>query len=294
MTGEMITCPQSTIHHLRFILSWQSHPCKTWQTRRQAREWGYCRPHEIVAVNNVRTVSDTKRTFYNIHTRPINSIYRRVVEELMVEMHLLTVNVDFHYDPIYALGVVTAFNRFMQGYRPENDIPSIFDGICQALQDDPGRFRYDAERLEALAKRLPGKEIISWLELSPVANDAYDLQEQLRAIANNPKFKYSRLFAIGLFTLLETADPDMVKDETQRTEALKQVCTALKISEDKIQKDLELYRSNLEKMAQARIVMEDALQAERKKREEREQAKAAANNGSVSATDAKDEAASGS
>ncbi|NEQ21393.1 MAG: photosystem II biogenesis protein Psp29, partial [Microcoleus sp. SIO2G3] len=28
-------------------------------------------------MNNVRTVSDTKRDFYNHHTRPINSIYRR-------------------------------------------------------------------------------------------------------------------------------------------------------------------------------------------------------------------------
>ncbi|MFM6220517.1 MAG: photosystem II biogenesis protein Psp29, partial [Dolichospermum sp.] len=57
-------------------------------------------------MNNVRTVSDTKKTFYTLHTRPINTIYRRVVEELMVEMHLLSVNVDFSYDAIYALGVV--------------------------------------------------------------------------------------------------------------------------------------------------------------------------------------------
>ncbi|MGE5656123.1 MAG: photosystem II biogenesis protein Psp29, partial [Actinomycetota bacterium] len=39
--------------------------------------------------------------------------------------------------------------------------------------------------------------------------------------------------------------------------------------EEKVTKDLDLYRSNLEKMAQVRIVMEDALQAERKKREQR-------------------------
>ncbi|MFM8003381.1 MAG: photosystem II biogenesis protein Psp29, partial [Dolichospermum sp.] len=53
---------------------------------------------KILFVNNVRTVSDTKKTFYTLHTRPINTIYRRVVEELMVEMHLLSVNVDFSYD----------------------------------------------------------------------------------------------------------------------------------------------------------------------------------------------------
>jgi hypothetical protein len=45
------------------------------------------------------------------------------------------------------------------------------------------------------------------------------------------------------------------------------------LSEDKLQKDLDLYRSNLEKMTQARIVMEDTLKAERKKREDREKAK---------------------
>ena len=117
-------------------------------------------------MNNVRTVSDTKRVFYTTHTRPINSIFRRVVEELMVEMHLLLVNVDFHYDPIFGLGVFTSFHRFMQGYRPEADIASIFDSICTALQDNSQRYRHDAERLESLAKRLSPDELIGWLSQS--------------------------------------------------------------------------------------------------------------------------------
>jgi len=44
----------------------------------------------------------------------------------------------------------------------------------------------------------------------------------------------------------------------------------LHLPEDKVSKDLDLYRSNLEKMAQARIVLQDVIQAERKKREKRE------------------------
>jgi photosystem II biogenesis protein Psp29 len=234
--------------------------------------------HQSFAVNIVRTVSDTKRAFYTIHTRPINSIYRRVVEELMVEMHLLSVNVDFCYDPIYALGVFTSFHRFMQGYRPEPDKASIFNGLCQAMNDDSQRYRHDAEQLEALAVRLSGQEMIDWLKLSAAVSDGKELQERVQAIAHNAKFKYSRLFAIGLYTLLELADPDLVKDETAQTEALKQVCATLNLPQDKIHKDLELYRSNLEKMSQAIIVMEDALKAERKKRDEREKAKTTATN----------------
>jgi photosystem II biogenesis protein Psp29 len=225
-------------------------------------------------VNNVRTVSDTKRAFYNIHTRPINSIYRRVVEELMVEMHLLSVNVDFRYDPIYALGVVSSYDRFMQGYRPEQDKASIFNAICKALEDDPQRYQQDAKLLEESATRLSGQDLVARLsQLDSSGSD--DLRGQLQAIANNDHFKYSRLFGIGLFTLLELADADLVKDEKQRNAAIKSICEALHLPEDKVQKDLELYRSNLEKMAQARIVMADMLEADRKKREKRAQDKGA-------------------
>lgn len=249
-------------------------------------------------MNNARTVSDTKRAFYTAHTRPINTIYRRVVEELMVEMHLLSVNADFSYDPIYGLGVVTAFERFMEGYQPERDKDSIFKALCQAVQDNSQRYQQDAERLSALAK-IPAKDLIVWLSAEHV-DGANDLQEQIQAIANNPNFKYSRLFAIGLFTLLEIADPELLKDEKQRVEALKTISDGLHLSDDKLNKDLELYRANLEKMTQALITMGDMLAAERKKRQQRAQQSAvvapASANESTQAPDTtpQDKASSGS
>ncbi|MEH2425122.1 MAG: photosystem II biogenesis protein Psp29 [Nostoc sp.] len=222
-------------------------------------------------MNNVRTVSDTKRTFYNLHTRPINTIYRRVVEELMVEMHLLSVNIDFSYNPIYALGVVTTFDRFMQGYLPEHDQESIFNALCRAIEQDPQRYRQDAQRLQTVAKGLQIKDLIAWLGQTSYLDQDADLQAHLQAIANNPNFKYNRLFAIGVFSLLEQSDPELVKDEKQLTEALKAIAAGLHVSNDKLNKDLELYRSNLDKMAQALVVMADMLSADRKKREQRKQ-----------------------
>ncbi len=232
-------------------------------------------------MNTVRTVSDTKRAFYTHHTRPINSIYRRVVEELMVEMHLLSVNVDFQYDPIYGYGVVSTFDRFMQGYQPEQDRISIFNSLCQAIQDDPQRYQQDAQRLEELATSAK-QSLVAGLAKADHWEGTGFLQEVCQAIAPNPKFKYSRLFAIGLYNLIEKADPEAVKDDQQRLATLKPISEALKLSFDKLQKDLELYRSNLEKMAQAQIVMADALAAERKKREQRIQEKS---NQSVSVSD---------
>lgn len=201
----------------------------------------------------------------------------------MVEMHLLSVNVDFRYDPIYALGVVTSFDRFMQGYRPEQDKPSIFNAICRAVESNPDQYRQDAEQVKS---QIAGSSLEDWKRQLPGSGsfNSGPVADLLRSIAENPKFKYSRLFAIGIYSLLEQIDPEMLKDDKQRDAVLQQTGTALKLPDDKIQKDLELYRSNLDKMAQAQIVMEDILKADRKKREERAKAaeEAAASAGSAS------------
>ena len=224
-------------------------------------------------MDKVRTVSDTKRDFYAHHSRPINSIYRRIVEELMVEMHLLSVNAEFSSDPFYRLGVVTSFDRFMQGYRPEKDKDSIFSALCQSVSGDPQEYRQDAQSVLSLGRLSSTEELISWFGSPTPAEGEEKLAEAVEAIANNPNFKYSRLFGIGLYTLIETIAPEAVKDEKQRNQVLDKLAETLHFSNEKLKKDLELYRGNLEKMEQLLIVLKDSLEADRKKREQRTQAK---------------------
>ena len=184
----------------------------------------------------------------------------------MVEMHLLRVNEDFRYDPIFALGVVTSFDRFMEGYQPESDKENIFNAICQAQEADPAQMRKDSQRLQELAQSKSAQEMLDWI--AQAANSGGDeLQWQLRNIAQNSKFKYSRLFAIGLFTLLELSEGNITQDEASLAEFLPNLCTVLNISEGKLQKDLEIYRSNLDKIAQVRQAMDDILEAQRKQRQ---------------------------
>jgi photosystem II biogenesis protein Psp29 len=219
-------------------------------------------------VTNNRTVSDSKRTFYSLHTRPINSIYRRVVDELMVEMHLLTVNTDYAYSPIYALGVVSAYDRFMNGYRPDADRDSIFSALCKSVEAEGQAFRKDAADLLASIEGLTWDGLVK-------GEVGGSLQAAMSAVGANPKFKYSRLFAIGVYTLLEKLDAEKLKDKDALNGAIAAVSGALNLSADKVQKDLELYRGNLEKMVAAQNVMADILAADRKKRDQREQEKAA-------------------
>lgn len=218
-------------------------------------------------MDKVRTVSDSKRNFHTYHTRPINSVYRRVVEELLVELHLLSVNADFRYDPIYAVGVITSFERFMQGYRPEQDKASIFTGICRSVGADPEQYRRDAETLIAAAKGL------SLDELTNQSSGDNPIVGALNAIAASDKFKYSRLFAVGLYTLLAEADSSITQDKEKRDQIFAKISETLHLPSEKMQKDLDIYRGNLDKMDQLLTVIEDALEAERKKRQQKEQEK---------------------
>ena len=225
-------------------------------------------------MNNQSTVSDTKRTFYSKHTRPINSIYRRIVEELMVEMHLLSTNVDFAYDPIYALGVVSSFDRLMTSYRPETDKQSIFSALCQSIGSSTEKYREDAAGIQEFARSMAGQDIVEWMANPTTEGVGAQLAGIVGAVSGNAKFKYSRLFGVGLFTILEQAAPDLLKDEKLRTAAVVKITEALHLNTDKVQKDLDAYRSNLDKLVQMEAVMVDVIEADRKKREKRAAEKA--------------------
>ena len=217
-------------------------------------------------MDQLRTVSETKREFYTYYTRPINSVYRRAVEELMVEMHLLSVNVEFRYNPIFAIGLVTSYQRFMQGYQPEQQRLAIFEALGKALKIDYNRYQQDSKDILA---SIEGKSIEDLFNC--LTSDNSDIIcQSLRDIARQDRFKYSRLFAVGLYTILSQIEPDLAKNTERREEYLKKFAQELKLPQDKLVKDVDSYRSNLEKMEQILLVLEDAAEAERKKREKKE------------------------
>lgn len=233
-------------------------------------------------MNNVRTVSETKRAFYSTHTRPISAIYRRVVEELMVEMHLLLVNTEFAYDSIYALGVVSVFDRFMEGYQPESDKASIYSAIIKAVEGNPEQYRRDAEEVLSAAQGVPSVEAFKSLLQEAKTGGGDSLKGNLNKVITNPKFKYSRLFVTGLYNLLEAIDTEAIQDKDKRDTLLDELSETLGFNNELLKKDIELYRGNLEKMAQAQAVMKDMVEAEKKKKAKREQDKLASKESSPS------------
>ena len=101
------------------------------------------------------------------------------------------------------------------------------------------------------------------------------LKGNLHKVISNPKFKYSRLFAIGLYNAIEAIDASVLDDKEKREALLDKLAEDFSLNNDLLKKDIDLYRGNLEKMAQAQEVMKDMIEAEKKKQAKREEEKKA-------------------
>lgn len=90
---------------------------------------------------DVPTVADTKASFIRSYRKPIPSIYSNVIQELLVQQHLMRYSATYTYDPVFALGFVTVYDQLMDGYPSEPDRDAIFKAYVSALNEDPELYR---------------------------------------------------------------------------------------------------------------------------------------------------------
>ncbi|MFS8781328.1 photosystem II biogenesis protein Psp29 [Synechococcus sp. R50.1] len=223
-------------------------------------------------VNPVRTLSATKAAFFSAYPRPINAVYRRVVEELLVELHLTTVNSTFIYDPFFALGMVTLYDGLMEAYQPPEQREAIFNALCKALHLKPEVLRKNARDLLELMRSGDPRQRLDLLCLKPEAEDVGGLKAILERMTQ-PPYAYSRVLAVGLYTAYEAVAKSLYKEAEERTRRfLEDVVGKLPFSAERVKKDLELYRSSLDRMKQARAVVEEMVKAARRQQERRQSA----------------------
>lgn len=215
------------------------------------------------------TVADSKRAFHQAFPYVIAPLYRRMVDELLVELHLLSRQSGFQSDPVFACGLIQVFDGFAKGYRPEHHVEPLFGAICSASGFDATALRQQRDGAIAAMGHHSVDDVKQWVEQKgqgapqPVAAALASIQR--------PDFHYSRLMAVGLLSLLEQAQgADGMDPATLRSYA-HDLGAAMGLLRDRLDKDINLYATNLEKMAQAVELMEETVAAERRKRERSQQ-----------------------
>ncbi|KAK9828437.1 hypothetical protein WJX81_008526 [Elliptochloris bilobata] len=213
---------------------------------------------------NPPTVADTKRKFYEAFRKPVPGIYNNIIQELLVQQHLMRFNRNYNYDEVFGLGFTSVFEQVLEGL-PEVEKEAIFTSYVNALGEDPAQYKKDAAKMEAWASGLGSPET-----LKP-ASDGDEVQQRLASIAARAasgEFLYTKFFAIGLFRLLELTG---AKDP----KALEALVRAIGAPPDSVNRDLMTYKGILSKLSAAKELLAELAVREKKKMAEREAEKKA-------------------
>ncbi|CAA6672022.1 unnamed protein product [Spirodela intermedia] len=206
------------------------------------------------------TVSDTKMNFLKAYKRPIPSVYNTVLQELLVQQHLMRYKRTYQYDAVFALGFVTVYDQLMDGYPYSDDRDAIFKAYIEALKEDPELYRSDSQKLEQWARAQNASSLVDFPSREGDVEGI--LKDIAQRVASKGNFNYSRFFAIGLFRLLELAN-------APEPTVLEKLCAALNIEKRSVDRDLDVYRNLLSKLVQAKELLREYVEREKKKREER-------------------------
>ena len=80
-----------------------------------------------------QTIADSKREFHQAFPHVIAPLYRRLADELLVELHLLSHQTQFQTTPLFAVGLEMVYETFSQGFRPKEQQPELFSALCSFL-----------------------------------------------------------------------------------------------------------------------------------------------------------------
>ena len=210
-------------------------------------------------------VADSTRAIHLAFPFVLAPLYRRVVDELLVELHLLSHQAGFELDALFSCGLIQVFDGFTKGYRPEQHREGLLAALCAASGFDAQQLRRQRDGAMAAMGHHSVEEVKLWVEQQ--GEGAPQPVAAALAGIRRPDFHYSRLMAVGLFSLLEQAQgADGMDPATLRTYA-HDLGTAMGLLRDRLDKDINLYATNLEKLAQAVELMEETVAADRRKRE---------------------------
>jgi len=233
------------------------------------------------------TVADSKRAFHRAFPFVIAPLHRRMVDELLVELHLLSHQKGFRAEGLFAVGLIQVFESFSKGYRPEDQRQPLFEALCGSSGFSAAELEAQRHAMVAAVGHHSLEQVSGWLSSGGVGAPE-PIAAALTAV-KQPDFHYSRLAAVGLLTLLQQATGADAVEPAALRQAAHEIGEAMGLLKSRLDKDLSLYASNVEKMAQAVELMEETVAADRRRRERQlegstktaETAPAQADNGST-------------
>ncbi len=208
-----------------------------------------------------KTVSASKGLFHKDFPFVIPSIYRKVIDEYLVELNLLSNQPSFVIDGLFAYGLLKSFDIFTNGYEPANHKDKILDSLCKSCDIEYSLIESYSNAILTISKNGSINEAIDLMN----SNENKSIEGLLLKDILNKNNYYSRLHSIGLYEILRLKQEGDKDPEVTIKSAIK-LLSNLGFCEARADKDLTLYKSNLKRIKEAMELVKITVEESRRKK----------------------------
>ena len=194
------------------------------------------------------TVSDSKKLFHERFPYVIPGLFKRRVDEILVELNLLNHQNEFNQDYLFCVGLTETFKELMKGYKPEKHLDLLFESLCSSTNFEAKEINEIAQKSQREFKDKTSKDIL-----------------KLLIEKSNSKLYPSRILNLAIYILISNAQDLKEKDESEKNKMISEIYEKLSLSANKAEKDVAIYKSTISKMEQAKELIEELRIKDKKK-----------------------------
>ena len=178
----------------------------------------------------------------------IPGLYKRIVDEMLVELNLLNHQNEFTLDYLFCIGLTETFKELMKGYDPEKHLDLLFDSLCSSSNFEAKKIKEISQKSQLEFKDKSSKDILNLLKEK-----------------THTKLYPSRILILGMYILLSESPDFKGENETEINNEIINIFESLDISTNKAEKDIGIYKSSISKMKQAKELIEELRIKDKKK-----------------------------
>ena len=186
------------------------------------------------------TVSDSKKLFHEQFPYVIPGLYKRIVDEMLVELNLLNHQNQFTQDSLFGVGLTETFKELTKGYKPEKHLDLLFESLCSSTNFEAKKIKEISLKTQKEFNNKSSKDMLKLLE------------EKC-----NYKLYPSRILNLGMYILISNSKDVKEKNESESNKIVSEIFEKLNLPFNKAEKDIGIYKSSITKMKQAKELIEE-------------------------------------
>ena len=194
------------------------------------------------------TVSDSKKLFHEQFPYVIPGLYKRIVDEMLVELNLLNHQNEFTQNNLFCVGLTETFKELMRDYKPEEHLDLLFESLCNSAN-------FESKKIKETAQKT----------LDELKDKSTDEIAKILKEKSSTKIYPSRIVNLGLYIIISNSNNFEGTEDSEKNKLVSGIFAELNLSVTKAEKDIGIYKSSITKMKQAKELLEELKIKDKKK-----------------------------